>query len=192
MRIHQGDIIFTADAGGSFMHVVISSAQRAGSRFDAGNASSVHAAIATGNGAMVVESVGSGLKHRNLKNGVNFRSFAYRGENMYAVRQRAVEVALAFFNNPAYGEYAKFRALKSVFRGHKGTRGVGTHHKSVFCSSFAWLCMTQAAEELGMGPIIEGGHSQIGPRDLEGKLMADPRWHARNGGHKRTFNGVVW
>lgn len=192
MRVHAGDIIFTADASGSVMHIVISGAQRVGSRFGPGNASSVHAAIATGNGAEVIESVGSGLKRRDLKTGTNFRSYCYRGDNMYAVRRRAVRVAKRFKRDRAYGEYAKFRAFKSVFRSHKGTRGVRTEHSSVFCSSFAWLCMTTAAEELGMGPIIEGGHSQIGPRDLEGKLAADPRWHSRNGGHKRAYNGVLF
>ncbi len=188
VRIKKGDVIFTADASGSVNHIMISTAQRLGSAFGSGRASSVHAAIATGRGRYVVESVGSGLKHQKLKPG-RYRSYSYVGAHSQEIRERAVELALAYEENEDYGRYNFARAARSPFMPHKPTRGVGNRHNSVFCSSFVWLCLTEAAEEILGRPIIRGGHSQIGPRDLEGKIRNDRAGWFRRYGHAIDFGG---
>lgn len=196
-HLHRGDVVFTVDAKHTAMHMVIATAQRMGSAFHDGHANSIHAAIATGQGYEVIESVGSGIRSQQLQAG-NYRVFAYRGPNQNEIREFAVEVAESHLAQrgltPGYGSYNKVKATKSPFRLGGGTNvvnaqtqqfGQGAHsHASFFCSNFVWRCYAAAAELTGQLQMpIPNSHSQLGPRDLEALLINSAMWHARNGGH---------
>ena len=195
-HIRRGDVVFSVDAIGSATHVVISTAQRAGSAFKEGHANSVHVAIATGNQAEVIESVGGGLKMRQLKPG-NYRIYCYRGPMENEIREFSVEVAESHVAQsamtPNYGRYNKFRATLCPFRLSAGATTTaqnsqfgagGEASSSFFCSNFVWRCYTAAAEAAGLVQLpIPNSQSQISPRDLEGLIIGATNWHARNDGH---------
>src|SRR5262249_37232274 len=122
-HLRRGDVVFTADATGSAMHVLITLAQKAGAPFGEGHANSVHAAIATGNGFEVVESVGSGIRARALRNGT-YRVYCYRGAQQGEVREAAAMIAESYLAQrdftQGYGNYNKLKAAISPFRASGG------------------------------------------------------------------------
>ncbi len=210
--VKRGDVLFTADSFGSLMHGVISTAQRIGSPFKRGHASSVHAAIVVsviGQRLRVAEAVGSGLRIQNIPAG-NYRAFTYRGPRRTDLRELVALMAESFVgmrNNREdlegfgvgrdFGSYAKGSATLSVVR----RRGGQTHNsqfgpnvrQDVYCSNLVWRCVHAAWETLGDDsiphPLDLGGRSQISPRDLEAVMSRSLSWHQRKGGHKFAYNG---
>jgi hypothetical protein len=195
-HLRRGDVVFTADATGSAMHGLITLAQKAGAAFGDGHANSVHAAIATGNGFEVVESVGSGLRARALRNG-NYRVYCYRGAQQDEVRDAAAMIAESYVAQKdftqGYGRYDKTKAAVSPFRASGGHMMVNAQtcqfgdgafvSNKFFCSNMVWRCYAAAAEVVGLAALpIANSHAQLSPRDLEGLLISDGNWHARNNG----------
>lgn len=199
-HMRKGDILFTADSTGTPMHFVISTAQRIGSPFGRGHASSVHAAIATGVGFEVYESVGSGVRSAHIHHG-SYRLYAYRGPQKDAVREAAVLAAESFVQMASggnFGAYNKLDAALSPFRSLRGATnqpglssqqfGTGARaQNTLYCSNMVWRAYAAAGEMVGLNQLpIPFSRPEISPRDLEGLLISSPNWHARNNGHSMT------
>lgn len=198
-RLRAGDVVFTVDATGTPMHLAISTAQVVGS--SSGHRDSIHAAIATGRGTEIIESVGSGIRARPLAPG-NYRVYCYRGMNQDGIRASAVMVAESFAamaQSPAlahtgsYGEYNKRKAALSPFRSSGGHNATNAHtqqfgagakaHRRFFCSNMIFRAYAGAAEIIGLVQLpIPDSHSQLSPRDLDGLLIDAAHWHARADG----------
>lgn len=196
----KGDILFTADSTGTPMHFVISTAQRIGSPFGSGHASSVHAAIATGIGLGVYESVGSGVRSAQVHNG-SYRIYSYHGPHKDDVRAGAVMAAESFVQMASggnFGAYNKLDAALSPFRSLRGATnlpgassqqfGQGARaQNTLYCSNMVWRAYAAAGEMVGLPQLpIPFSRPEISPRDLEGLLINSPNWRARNNGHSMT------
>lgn len=194
--MRKGDVVFTSDAAVG-MHALIATAQFVGSHFREGHSDTIHAAIATGQGYEVIESVGSGLKRRPLGDG-RYRIFCYRGPHQNEIRDLAVLMAKSFQEQGAsqanFGGYNQRKAARSPFRLRGGHNSPNAHtyqfgeqakaHTRFFCSNLIWRCYVAAAEATGLSFLpIENSHSQLSPRELERLLIKSPHWHARNHGH---------
>jgi hypothetical protein len=198
VTLYRGDVVFTADAHGTLMHTVISTAQRLGAPLSDGRASSVHVAIATGNNLEVVEAVGAGLKRRPIHDG-RYRVYHYVGEKGPLVRDCAAQVAESHFDQQSpdtnFGRYNKGLAALSPFRLKSRAQnantqqfGAGAHcSSSFFCSNFVWRCYMAAGEAAHLGQLpVENSHSQLSPRDLETILRLSNMWEAQDDGHAMT------
>jgi hypothetical protein len=197
-HIRRGDVVFTVDTD-TLMHKAINAAQVFGN--STGHQNTVHAAIASGQGFQVFESVGGGVRLAALKPGT-YTIYAYRGTNEQEIREFAAQVAESFVANrqvdPTYGDYNKFRAILSPVRSAKTRHNAVDHHtqqfgdgakahRSFYCSNFVFRCFAAAAEMCGHANIpIPDSRAQISPRDLEGLLIDSPQWHARNHGQIMT------
>lgn len=193
-HIRRGDVVFLMSSG-SMMHNVISGAQVVGRT--RGDNKVVHAAIATGIGTQVCESVGSGLKKRPLSPGT-YLIYAYRGPNYRAVRDMAALIAESFYDQslmqPGFGDYNKKKAMMSPLRrasmGQQDVNastqqfGAGARAStSFFCSNLIFRCYAGASETVGHAQLaIPASHKEISPADLQALLNQQQFWHCRNHG----------
>jgi hypothetical protein len=198
-----GDIVFLVHVG-SGMHATIASAQMLGAPFSQGHASSIHAALATGNGAEVIESVGGGIHRQQLSPG-RYRIYRYTGANQNEMRDCAAWIAESFLATqpgqqggvagadprPSYGTYNLRKAMLSPFRGARTVPlaqqfGAGAkNHSRFFCSNLIYRCYAGAAEASNMllQVLLPGAHSQVSPRDLETLLIRSVHFQALSGGN---------
>lgn len=194
MVLKTGDVLFTVVTkdSSSTMRRVIQLAQTFGSVRGGGNASSVHVLMASGQGDLIIESVGSGLTLRRIQPGT-YRQYRYKGPMKHEVRNCAMWSAEDYLvqkqGTPGYGAYGKVKAALSPFRTHKSQTvanaksqqfGQGAkNHAQFFCSNFVFRCYAAAGEACGLpNLVIPNSHREISPRDLEAHLQTAGRWEA--------------
>lgn len=194
MALKTGDVLFTVvnKDSSTAMRRVIQLAQKFGSIKGAGNASSIHVLMASGQGDMIIESVGSGLSQRRIQPGT-YRQYRYKGPMKHEVRNCAVWSAEDFLvqrqNTVGYGNYGTAKAALSPFRTHRPQVvanaksqqfGQGAKNNALFfCSNFVFRCYAAAGEACGMpNLVIPNSHKEISPRDLEGHLQQAEHWEA--------------
>ncbi|HEX3133865.1 MAG TPA: hypothetical protein VHX44_09830 [Planctomycetota bacterium] len=195
MALKTGDVLFTVNVtkGSTALRKIIHAVQVVGSIGGGGHASSIHVLLATGQGDLVMESIGSGLVQGRLSAGT-YRQYRYKGPMKHEVRNCAVWSAEDFLvqkkQSPSgYGAYGTVKAVLSPFRTNKPQTaanaksqqfGHGAKNNALFfCSNFVFRCYAAAGEACGLANlVIPNSHKEISPRDLEAHLQAAQHWQS--------------